>query len=97
MERSFELYTEDVQIVRKEDYCIDFANKYGDFFVHAKWDGCCDIYHYHNGATFKTKNPSEHDVNYIHICGLREFISLLTAIADIAENTSGFEGYESTE
>lgn len=87
----------DIRVVRKEDFYIDFANKYGDFFVHAKWDGCCDINRYHNGATFETKNPSVHDVDYIHICELREFISFLTAIADMAENIPGFEGYESTD
>lgn len=103
LRRAFELYVEEskqrrsienIRVVKKEDYYIDFANKYGDLFVHAKWDGCCDINCYHNGATFETKNPSMHDVNYIHVCELREFISFLTAVADAAEGTVGFEGYE---
>lgn len=86
----------DLKIVRQEDYCIDFANEYGDFFVNAKWDGCCHIYRYYNGATYHDRDSNDPDImsDYIHICDLREFIEFLTEIADIAEKTPGFEGYE---
>lgn len=84
----------DVRVVRQTEYCVDLANDYGDFFVNAKWDGCCHIYRYYNGDTFET-GDQKGDGDYIHICDLREFISFLTAIADIAENIQGFEGYES--
>lgn len=87
---------EEIKVVRAEDYCIDFSNEYGDLFVHAKWDGCCDINRYYNGFTYKDRNSKDPNYNadYIHICDLREFIKFLTEVADRAEQIEGFEGYE---
>ena len=86
----------ELRVVRQTEYCVDFANEYGDFFVTAKWDGCCHIYRYYNGATFEDKRPDDpnSESDYIHICDLREFISFLTEVADKAERILGFEGYE---
>lgn len=84
-----------MKVIKQEEYYFDCINdRYGDFYVHAKWDGCCDINRYHNGYTYKDKNIPDADVDYIHICNLREFINFLTEIADKAEQIEGFEGYE---
>lgn len=84
-----------MKVIKQEEYYFDCINdEYGDFHVHAKWDGCCDINRYYNGYTYKDNNNPDADVDYIHICNLREFINFLTEIADKAEQIEGFEGYE---
>ena len=81
------------ELIRETDYVVEFTNEYEDLHVYAKWDGCCDITRYYNGATYKDENVDTNDVDYMHICDLREFIQFLTEIADKCEAKNGFEGY----
>ncbi len=78
------------ELIRETDYVMEFTNEYEDFHVSAKWDGCCHIRRYYNGYTYKDEGE-EVDVDYIHICELREFIQFLTEIADKCEAKNGFE------
>lgn len=83
-----------MEVIKKERYVLECSNEYGDIHVYAKWDGCCNIYRYYNGYTYRDENVPEDEVDYIHICDLREFIKFLTDIADKAEQIENFEGYE---
>ena len=83
-----------MEIINQKRYVLECSNEYGDIHVYAKWDGCCNIYRYYNGYTYRDKNISEDEVDYIHICNLRKFIKFLTDIADKAEQIENFEGYE---
>lgn len=83
-----------MEIIKQEEYCLECCNEYRDFHVYAKWDGCCDIHRYYNGYVYGDKDVPDDEIDYIHICDLREFINFLTEIADRAEQIEGFEGYE---
>lgn len=83
-----------MEVIKQNEYALECCSKYKDLHVYAKWDGCCDIRRYYNGYTYEDKDVPDDDVDYIHICDLREFIRILTEIADKAEQIEGFEGYE---
>lgn len=83
-----------MKVINQEKYYLECCNERQDFHVYAKWDGCCDIHRYHNGYIYSDKDAPIDDIDYIHICNLREFINFLTEIADKVEQIEGFEGYE---
>ena len=59
--------------------------------ITVKWDGCCDITKHSNSST--VTHPSkdyENDMDYIHICDLKEFIDLLEQVYENAVS----KGYE---
>lgn len=83
-----------VEVVEQKETVLECGSEWKDFHVYAKWDGCCDIRRYYNGYTYEDDDVPDGEVDYIHICDLREFINFLTEIADRAEQIEGFEGYE---
>lgn len=82
-----------MKVVKQEKYYLECCNEDKDFHVYVRWDGCCDIRRYYNGYVYGDKNVPEDEIDYIHICDLREFIKFLTDIADKAEQIEEFEGY----
>ena len=83
-----------MELIKQTETILECCNEDKDMLVSAKWDGCCDIRRYYSGYTYEDKHIPEGEVDYIHICDLREFINFLTEIADRAEQVEGFEGYE---
>lgn len=82
-----------MKVIAEREYVLECSNDEKDIHIYAKWDGCCDIRRYWNGDTYETGDTTG-DSDYIHICDLREFIKLLTEVADKAQQMEGFEGYE---
>lgn len=57
-----------------------------------KWDGCIDLRRYWNGDT--ADNNSEDNVDYIHICEVKEFIKELQSVVDIAEQNFSKDDFD---
>ena len=83
----------EVKVVEQSKYVLECCNEHKDMHVMARFDGCCHISRFYNGYTYEDENIPEDDVDYIHICNIREFITFLTEIADKAEQIEGFSGY----
>lgn len=62
--------------------------------INMKWDGCIDLFKYDNGYTVDDKATDEDDVDYIHICEVKEFIARLEEVVRIAEENFEKEDFE---
>lgn len=75
-----------------ETLSIRVVNEYNNLEVTMKWDGCINISKYYNGDT-----PENHsgNVDYMHICEVKDFIKELQDVVRIAEEMFGdnFEDY----
>ena len=58
--------------------------------ITVKWDGCCNIFKHSNGRTVTNPSKEPDDVDYIHICELKEYIDMLTQVYEKALE----KGYE---
>ena len=60
-----------------------------------KWDGCINLWKYYNGYTpDDNSKESEENMDYIHICGLKEFINQLQEVMTIAKDILGEEEFD---
>lgn len=73
-------------------YLIVARNEDNNLLARIKWDGCVNLYKYTNGDT--PDNYSYDNVDYFHICEVKEFIKELQSIVDIAENTFNHDDFE---
>lgn len=60
--------------------------------IYMKWDGCIDLYTHCNGSTVDDERTE--DVDYIHICEVKEFITILQEVVRIAEENFEKEDFE---
>lgn len=61
----------------------EFRNQEDTLRVDIKWDGCVNMWLHSNGST--VTNPIEGEVDYIHVCELKEFIEQLQCVLKHAE------------
>lgn len=60
-----------------------------------KWDGCINLFKYYNGYTPDDNSPeAQENVDYIHICDLKEFIEQLQEVVVIAKDVLGEEKFK---
>lgn len=75
---------------------IEVRDEYEGLQAYIKWDGCINLYRYFNGASPDSLHNKDSDVDYIHICEVKEFIDFLQGIVDITKDNfseSNFSNY----
>jgi hypothetical protein len=82
------------------EYHLQLRDKQGWHSATAKYDGCVDLWKYHNVPLDSRTNKSEDDhrelADYIHYCNIDEEIARLQALKKVAMeyfNTKGYAGY----
>ncbi|MGR3292482.1 MAG: hypothetical protein ACUZ9M_00535 [Candidatus Scalindua sp.] len=63
---------------KKEACCLKVKLENSCYAAFIKWDGCCEIYRYHNNC--------KNDYDQIHICNISEFIEVLKSLEEFRMN-----------
>jgi len=66
---------------KTEDHWLEIEDPEGWYSAVVKWDGCIHFYRHHNEPI---PNTDESDIDYIHICGVNDFIKRLQALKEEA-------------
>ena len=65
-------------------YLIELTNEDKNLTMRMKWDGCVDLRMYNNGDTYERYTAD--NIDYIHICNVKEFIEEMQSAFDIAKS-----------